>query len=106
VISVPKINPSPKTRFLGIKHCVDSHKELLQRPDLITSLEQAMLEYTWLLCGADRPGTLQVQAGDAAASYYKILGAHEFIRTFRQLAEVQTLPPMSADEQRIKHDFK
>lgn len=102
-VPLPKINPSPKTRFIGIKHCVDAHRDLLQRQDLITGLEQSMLEYVWNMCGGDRHGTLQIQAGEAASGYYKILGAHEFVKTFRNLAEVQAPPAAVDDPMKMSH---
>lgn len=101
----PNINPSPKAKFLAIKQCVDRHAELVQRPDLQTGLEQAFLQFQWELCGGNLHLGTNATGNEAAASYYKLLGVHEFIRTFKLLAQapMPAKPETSGD---ISHTFK
>lgn len=102
----PNINPSPKSKFLGIKQCVDRHAELIQRPDLQTGLEQALLQFQWELCGGHLHQDVQSANGNAAAAaYYKLMGAHEFIRTFKLLAQT-TVAPKPEPIGEISHTFK
>ena len=97
-------NSSPKQKFLAMKHCVDQHRELLQRPDLNSSLEQALLQLQWELCGGHSQSA-EGNATTAAAAYYRLMGAHEFIRTFRQLAETPVIPQKLSSDRDI-HEFK
>lgn len=100
------VNPSPKQKFLGLKHCVDQHRELLQRPDLNTSVDMALQQYQWEVCGGNiLQDTMTANGNSAAASYYKLLGAHEFLRTFRLLAEQPKIPPKDSTGE-ISHEFK
>jgi len=68
-----------------MKSCVDQHMELLCRPDLQLGLEQALLQYGWEVCGGNN--LVDVSGNTAASSYYKLLGAHEFLRVFKTLAQ-------------------
>jgi hypothetical protein len=88
-----QVNPSPKQKFLGIKHCVDAHRELMQRQDLNLSLEQAERQYAWELCGGHT--LLEAQGNNAAMNFYKLQGAHEFVRTLKNLAETPRIIPRS-----------
>lgn len=87
-----------------MKACVDNHRELMQRPDLNTSLDQAWLQLQWELCGGG--GQLEVGATPAAANFYKLLGAHEFIRTFKSLAEPVRILPKPDSGRDIHETFK
>ncbi len=100
----PNPNPSPKQKFLGIKHCVDAHRELMQRPDLATSLEQALLQLQWEICGGNLQGT--IDGNGAAARFYKLLGAHEFLRILKTLAEVPTVLPTPTPGEIDHQSFK
>jgi hypothetical protein len=100
----PSPNPSPKQKFLGIKHCVDAHRDLMQRPDLLMSLEQTLLQLQWDLCGGNIQGN--VDGNGAAARYYKLLGAHEFLRIFKTLAEVPMVLPTPTTGEIDHNSFK
>ena len=85
-------NPSPKAKFTGIKACVDAHCELLQRPDVESSLNTAFAQYQWELCGGDMP--VHVDGNTSASHFYKLMGAHELLRVFKNLAKTHVpLPP-------------
>ena len=98
------VNPSPKQRFQAIKHCVDAHRELMQRPDMAASLDAAFNELQWELCGGNL--TQGVDGNSAAAKFYKLMGAHEYIRTLRTLAEQIMVTAPKPLEAEIKHEFK
>lgn len=98
------VNPSPKQKFLGIKHCVDAHRELMQRQDLNLSLEQAERQYAWELCGGNT--LLEAQGNNAAMNFYKLQGAHEFVRTLKHLAESPRIVPRSATDSMDHTSFK
>ena len=87
---------------MQIKRCVDDHRELMQRPDVQLGLDYAMAERMWEKSG----GNVQVSVDGtaAAAKYYTLLGAHEFIRVFKSLAESpQIIPPPPTDP--MDHKF-
>jgi hypothetical protein len=76
------INPSPKTRFQENKNFVEQHRKLIERSDLQVSLDYAMLEYQKQLVATGSLG-----GNEAAASHFRMLGAHEFVQVFKLLAE-------------------
>lgn len=95
----PNTNPSPKTRFLQIKSCIDAHVNLVQRPDFTLALDTAEKELLW------QKSTENGTANDAAANYYRLQGAHQFIRILKTLAE-QPRPLPTAEPTGISHEFK
>lgn len=97
------LTPSPKARFLSLKSCVDQHMDLLSRPDLQLSLEQALLQYNWEVCGGGN--MVDINGNSAAASFYKILGAHEFLRIFKTLAQPPAPAKSQVSQQEISHTF-
>lgn len=86
-----------------MKSCVDQHMELLCRPDLQLGLEQALLQYGWEVCGGNN--LVDVSGNTAASSYYKLLGAHEFLRVFKTLAQPAQIQKAQISEQEISHKF-
>lgn len=100
----PNVNPSPKARFLAIKHVVDQHRELIQRPDFQLAVDSAMQQMMWNETGGS--ATISVPGNDAASKFYKIQGARDFIRTLLTLAEVQSPLPPQDDAAKIHDTFK
>ncbi len=91
--------PSPKSRFLAIKHCVEAHAELLQRQDLQIGLDYAEKQLTWELT---KDGG--VNGNDAASRFYMLKGAGEFVRIFKTMTEAPKAPAQTkADE--MDHRF-
>ena len=88
---------------MQIKRCVDDHRELMQRPDVQLGLDYALGQMMW--DKSHGVNTLvPVDGNAAAANYYMLLGAHEFIRVFKSLAESpQIIPPPPTDP--MDHKF-
>lgn len=100
----PNVNPSPKQRFLAIKRCVDQHRELIERPDFQLSVDHALAQMAWTQSSEGNP-TFSVSGNIAAERFYRIQGAHEFVRTLKTLAEVSAPLPIQETGQ-ISHEFK
>lgn len=91
--------PSPQARFLAIKHVVDAHRELLQRPDLQVGLDYAQAQLTFDLTTGN-----PTDGNNAAARHYMLKGACELVRIFKTLTEVpKPLPQAKTDE--MDHKF-
>ena len=75
------VNPSPKQRFVAVKAYVDAHRELMQRPDLQRAVDSALAHMLWLEAGGANDGN------SAAASHYRLAGAHSFVQIMKELAE-------------------
>lgn len=91
--------PSPQARFLAIKHVVDAHRELLQRPDLQVGLDYAQAQLAFDLTTGN-----PTDGNNAAARHYMLKGACEFVRILKTLAEVaKPLPQAKGDE--MDHKF-
>lgn len=85
----PTVNPTPKQRFQLSSKAISDHRNMVQSPTFQMALDFALLQY-----GAD----LTLQRSDAnlaAASHFRLMGAHEFIHTLRNLAE---MPPRLPQE--------
>lgn len=76
------VNPSPKARFLASKPYIEAHRALIDRPETQRALDYAMLEYQRVLCEQRGDGSV------AAANFFKIAGASEFLHVFKNLSEV------------------
>lgn len=100
----PTVHPSPKARFLAIKHCVDQHRELIQRPDFQLAVDNALQQMMWTEAGG--MGPISVPGNDAASKFYKLQGAHDFVRTLVTLAEVQAPLPAQDTGSNIHESFK
>lgn len=92
------VNPSPKTRFQEQKALVDQHKRLIERNDLQTSIDYALLQYQSQLVGMSDV----LNGNSAAASHFRLLGAHEFIQVFKTLAE-QHVPTVVKPQDNLNH---
>lgn len=90
------VNPSPKARFIAVKAYVDTHRELIQRPDLQRGLDNALAQYAWTLCAVDMDGN------KAAQHQFKLAGAHEFIRILKSLAEQQMVSKVARSEKEME----
>jgi hypothetical protein len=76
----PVINPSPKTRFMRTAEHCSKHRALVDLHEFERASDYAMLEYAARLSATTEPALASVTA-------LKIQGAHEFLQTFRNLAE-------------------
>jgi hypothetical protein len=94
---IVNVNPSPKARFIGVKAYIDTHRELIQRPDLQRGLDSALAQYAWELSAVDMDGN------KAAQHQFKLVGAHEFIRTLKSLAEQPIVPKIVKGEREMDH---
>jgi hypothetical protein len=70
---------------------VETHRALIQRDDLQRGLDYALLEYDRILIEQRN------DANTAAAGFFKIMGAHEFIQCLKTLAESPRLPTIVPD---------
>ena len=77
----PIINPSPKTVVLKDPNWIRSHREMIQSPVCVNSINATLLEYQRALINRAKDGN------EAAAAHYKITGALEFVNAFKNLAE-------------------
>lgn len=91
------VNPSPKARFLNYKPFVDSHRELIQKPELQRGIDFSLLEMQL------RQSEKVSDGNSAAAANYRMEGALEFVRTLKTLAEVQVVPKRVPSEGDIDH---
>ena len=99
----PTVNPSPRARFKAVKHCVDQHRELIARQDFQIALDYSLQQMLWEMTGG--AGPVQVIGNDAAAGFYRLQGASEFIRILKTLAESPVIVP-TPDPGEISHTFK
>ena len=90
------LNPSPKTRFQADKKLVEQHNRLIERPDLQTSIDYAMLEYQAQLTGVAAGGN------EAAAAHFRLMGAHEFVNILKRLTE-QFTPAVVKQQDNLNH---
>lgn len=80
------INPPPKKRFMESGTRISRHREMMQSPDLRTSLDYALLEYQRRMT---QPACDQI----AAAAHFKLAGATEFVDLLLHLAEANDPTP-------------
>jgi len=92
----PVINPSPKKRFTDYKAYVDAHRELMQKPEVQRGLDYALMQMLHELSETSLDGN------SSAANQYKLVGAKEFIRHLKTLAEVQIAPAKKAGDRELK----
>jgi len=74
-------NPSPKYKFQESADNISKHRDMLQTRAFERALESAMAEYQFRLCEEEG------DVNKSAASYLKLKGAHEFVKTLKFLAE-------------------
>lgn len=78
------INPTPKLQFQQSSDNIAKHKRLLEMTELERGINFALLQMQADL--ADRP----TDGNAAAANWFRIMGANDFIKTFRELAQSPT----------------
>lgn len=86
-------NPTPKQRFQESNDNISKHLKLVDSHEYQRAIDFAMLEYVDSTLSSIR------DQGTAMVAGIKLLGAHEFLREFRDLSEVQTpiRPPTIVD---------
>jgi hypothetical protein len=78
---------SPRERFQANKDAVEKHRSLVSHPSFEKSLEVALAQYQHQESfKADR--NLEI----AAATQFKISGAHQFVQLLRNLSEQEPTP--------------
>lgn len=78
---------SPQARFQASLEAVEKHRSLVSHPSFEKSVETALLQYQHQE-SAKASRTLEI----AAATQFKISGAHEFVQLLRNLSEQQQAP--------------
>lgn len=80
-------NPTPKQALLLSKAAVSAHRELMQNPSLLVSIECAQAQFVRLLTDQ------RTSDGNIAAqNFFKLEGMHQFIDILKNLAETISLP--------------
>jgi hypothetical protein len=91
------VNLTPKKKFQENKQAAEKHRDLVLNPDFRNALEAALLEQILTL-----PNTFDPT--EAAAAYYRIVGARDFITHLLSIAELPKalsgLPPINLDHSR------
>lgn len=84
------LNPSPKTRFLASGNNIATHREMVDNAAFQRAADFALMEYQAILCQRE---------SNPAVLGMKIMGAQEFLQTFRLLSEkVQLKPPVKIND--------
>ncbi len=91
-------NPSPKARFVSSPTLVKSHRDLLADNQLQMSMDFALLQYQ-----ATLTNNMPSDMAGAAAVGLRLLGAQEFVSTFRLLAETANLPAPAKNNGNLDH---
>lgn len=79
------MNLTPKKDFQGKKQFADAHRELVVSTQFREALNASLLEYVSSVSGSPPE--------DAAANYYRIQGAREFVQVLLNIAEQAKSPP-------------
>lgn len=82
----PNLNDSPKTRFQQSADNVSKHNALVTSRDFQRACDFSMLQYQAYLASQS------VDGNGAAASHFKMLGAQEYLATFRTLGSQPQIP--------------
>jgi hypothetical protein len=86
------VNLSPKARFQQTKAVVETHKRMVESEIFEKATEAALLEYQAELSA--NPNN-QGNGNSAAAAFFKLTGAQEYIATLRALANTPRQPPQA-----------
>lgn len=81
-------NPSPRIPYIKDNNNVKAHHALVERDDLQTALNVALLEYIRRQSKLSAP-----DLGGCAACHLRVQGAHEFLDTFLNLCETSQAAP-------------
>lgn len=93
---MPDVNPSPKARFLAYKPYVDAHRELIPKPELQRAIDYAMLEMF-------HQTAMATDGTNAGANQFKLVGAQEFVRILKSLAEHPVVAKPMKSEREMDH---
>lgn len=96
-MEAPNINPSPKARFIAYKPFVDAHRELIPKPELQRAIDYSLLEMSHQLASIT-DGT------NAGANQFKLVGAQEFVRILKTLAEQPIIWKRMTSERELDHN--
>ena len=86
------VNPTPKMRFMDSNENLSKHRTLVDSKEFQRAEDFAMRQYT-----IEQMNRV-TDANSAAAAGLKLLGAHEFLTTFRLLSEqakIATIRPVT-----------
>lgn len=87
-------NPSPKKEFLANETLIKNHHALLDNPSLQIAIETTMAEISRRACNQ----TMPTEFNACAAAHLRMLGAHDFVNEFLNLAEsLPTAPAKHSD---------
>lgn len=89
--------PTPKDWFLQDPKRVGEHNQLIGSPITQVSLNTALLEYQRLLSKE------RFNLNDAAANFFRLVGAQEFVEIFRQLGQPRPEIRVSAIRDNLDH---
>lgn len=91
-----RLNPTPKQTAMEIRGFIGKHRELVDSQQFQDSLFFAEAEYIHQLTRL-APSNIIASSSEqaAAACFQRILGAHEFVRTLRNLSESPPAPKPS-----------
>jgi len=94
----PNVNPTPKARFLAYAPFVNSHRDLIAKPELQRAIDYALLERLNELAAAT------VDGSSAAARFYQLQGAVEFATCMKKLSEQPHIRAAVRSEKEMPHD--
>lgn len=80
------LNPSPKARFMQSGTRISNHRALVMSDAFGEAADAAMLQLQMALAGQVKDGNTAMAVG------FRLLGAEEFLSTFRLLAETPRPP--------------
>lgn len=86
-------NPTPMQVLHSSKEMLHRHRELMQQPAFVQAVQMAEAQYVRMLATSRSV----CDGNTAAANFYKISGASEFINVLKNLGETAPLPPQSTD---------
>lgn len=89
-VTKPVVNPTPKQLLAANKELLSRHRDFMQNPYLSQTIDMAMAQYVRVL--AEKQA---MDGNTAAANFFKIEGAHDFVNTLRRLGETPELPAQS-----------
>jgi hypothetical protein len=81
-----QFNPAPKTEFQSTPKNLEDHHVIVQNPAVRKGVEVALAQMQRMIADTTQP-----DMGACAAAHLRVLGAHDFIQTFYQLAEMPDL---------------
>lgn len=89
-------NPSAASRYRASASVVNQHRELVGSDAFERACDFALLNYSQRVMTDARP-----DGNGAASGFYRLLGAHEFLRELRMLAESPTQTSSKVDQDNL-----